>query len=129
MPVDIAVTTGSGEKINRVWIDKAENEYSFALDSRPLIINFDRGNHIIKRVKFDRSDEDLAYQLINDNDVMGRMLAAVGLKARRTEVAARALSESAVRDRFWGVRVEATKALAAFGIQTSREGLLEAVKD
>ena len=129
MPVDIAVTTGSGEKINRVWIDKAENEYSFALDSRPLIINFDRGNHIIKRVKFDRSDEDLAYQLINDNDVMGRMLAAVELRARRTEVAARALSESAVRDRFWGVRVEATKALAAFGIQTSREGLLEAVKD
>jgi HEAT repeat protein len=51
------------------------------------------------------------------------------LKARRTEVAARALSESAVRDRFWGVRVEATKALAAFGIQASREGLLEAVKD
>ena len=129
MPVDIAITTASGEKINRVWIDKTENEFSFTLDSRPLIINFDRGNQIIKRVKFDRSDEDLAYQLMNDNDVMGRMLAAVELKARRTEVAARALSESATRDRFWGVRVEATKALAAFGTQSSREGLLQAVKD
>jgi aminopeptidase N len=129
MPVDIAITTASGEKINRVWIGKAEEEFSFALDSKPLIINFDRENHIIKRVKFERSDEEVAYQLINDNDVMGRMLAAVELKARRTEVAARALSESVVRDRFWAVRVEAAKALSAFGIQSSRAGLLEAVKD
>ena len=129
MPVEIAITTGAGEKINRVWIDKPEKEFSFALDSKPLIVNFDRGNKIIKRVKFERSDEELAHQLINDNDVMGRVLAAVELKARRTEVAARALSESAVRDRFWAVRVEATKALAAFGTQTTREGLLEAVKD
>jgi aminopeptidase N len=129
MPVDIAITTSSGEKINQVWINKVENEFSFALDSKPLIINFDRGNHIIKTVKFERSDEDLAYQLINDKDVMGRMLAAVELKARRTEVAARALSESAARDQFWGVRVEATKALSAFGTQTTRAGLLEALKD
>lgn len=129
MPVDIAITTASGEKINRVWIDRPQKEFSITLDSKPLIINFDRGNHIIKRVKFERSDEELAYQLINDNDVMGRMLAAVELKARRTEVAARALSESAKRDRFWGVRVEATKALAAFGTATTRAGLLEAVKD
>jgi HEAT repeat protein len=60
---------------------------------------------------------------------MGRMRAAVELKARRTEAAARALSESAARDPFWGVRVESTKALAAFGTQTTRAGLLEAVKD
>ena len=129
MPVDIAITTASGEKINRVWLDKAEKEFTFTLDSKPLIINFDRGNQIIKRVKFERSDDEIAYQLLHDTDVMGRLRAAIDLKAQRTEAAARALSESVKRESFWGVRVEATKALAAFGIATSRAGLLEAVKD
>jgi aminopeptidase N len=129
MPVDIAITTASGEKINRVWIDKAEKEFSFTVDSKPTIINFDRGNQIIKRVKFERSDEDIAYQLLHDNDVMGRVRAAIELKAQRTEVAARALTESVKRDGFWGVRIETTKALSAFGTATTRAGLLEAVKD
>ena len=129
MPVDIAITTAAGEKVNRVWIDKPEKEFSFAVDSKPLIINFDRGNHIIKRVKFERSDDDIAYQLLHDADVMGRLRAAIDLKAQRTQAAARALSESVKSEAFWGVRVEATKALSAFGIAASRAGLLEAVKD
>lgn len=129
MPVDIAITTASGEKINRVWIDKAEKEFSFTVDSKPTIINFDRGNQIIKRVKFERKDEEIAYQLLHDTDVMGRLRAAIELKAQRTEVAALALSEAAKRDNFWGVRVEATKALSAFGTAAARAGLLEAVKD
>ncbi len=129
MPVDIAITTAAGEKINRVWIDKAEKEFSFAVDSKPLIINFDRGNQIIKRVRFERNDEEIAYQLLHDSDVMGRLRAAIDLKAQRTEAAALALSESVKREGFWGVRVEATKALSAFGTGPSRAGLLEAVKD
>ncbi len=129
MPVDIAVTTASGERIHRVWIDKLEKEFTFEVDSKPLIVNFDRGNYLIKQVKFTRSDDELAYQLLHDSDVMGRVLAAIDLKTHTSDAAARALGEAAVRDSFWGVRIEATKGLSAFTTDASRTSLLEALKD
>jgi len=129
MPVDIAVTTATGEKIHRVWIDKTEKEFTFAVDSKPLIVNFDRGNYIIKQVKFDRSDDELAYQLLHDSDVMGRVLAAIELKTHTSDAAAKALAEAAARDTFWGVRIEATKGLSAFKNDASRASLIEALKD
>jgi aminopeptidase N len=129
MPVDIAVTTASGEKIHRVWIDKPQKEFIFEVDSKPLIVNFDRGNYLIKQVKFDRSDDEIAYQLLHDSDVMGRVLAAIELKTHTSDVAAKAIAKASVRDNFWGVRIEATKGLSAFKNDTLRAALMEAVKD
>ncbi len=129
MPVDIAVTTLSGEHVHRVWIDQPEKEFTFDVDSKPLIVNFDRGNYLIKKVKFDRTEEELAYQLLHDKDSMGRVLAASQLAANHSDTAAKALSEAARSDAFWGVRIEATEALAGFNTDPARQGLLEAVKD
>jgi aminopeptidase N len=129
IPIDIAITTEAGEKVHRVWIDKAEKEFSFTVDSNPLIINFDRGNYIIKTVKFNRADDELAYQLLHDSDVTGRLRAVDELKQHHSEVGTKALGEAAIRDQFWGVRLEATKALAEFKTDLARAALLEAVKD
>jgi aminopeptidase N len=129
MPVDIAITTAAGETIHRVKLDKPEKEFTFEVDSKPLIVNFDRGNYLIKQVKFNRGDDELAYQLTHDADVMGRVLAAIELKTRTTDASAKALSEAALRDSFWGVRIEAVKALAWLKNAASRSALLEAVKD
>ncbi|MBI3949507.1 MAG: HEAT repeat domain-containing protein [Acidobacteria bacterium] len=129
MPVDIAITTASGEKVHRVWVDKAEKEFTFPVDSKPLIINFDRGNYLIKQVKFDRGDDELAYQLLHDADAMGRVRAAIELKSRQTDTVAKALAEAAQRDPFWAVRSEAVKALSELKTGTARAALLEAVKD
>ena len=76
-----------------------------------------------------RSDDDLAYQLTHDSDVMGRVLAAIGLRAHPGDTVAKALSAAALRDPFWGVRSEAVKALASTRNDATRAGLLEAVTD
>jgi aminopeptidase N len=129
MPVDIAITTTSGEHINRVWIDAKDKEFTFNVDSKPLIVNFDRGNVLIKQVKFERPEEELAYQLLHDADVMGRVRAAVELKARKTTTAIPALSKAATADNFWAVRIEATRALAGLKNEAARPALIEAVND
>ena len=130
MPVDIAVTTASGEKVHRVWIDNRDEQFKFDVDSKPLIVNFDRGNYLIKRVKFNRGDADLAYQLLHDNDSTGRVRAAVELKqGGHSETAAKALAEACAKDQFWAVRSESAKSLGEFRTDISRAGLLEAVKD
>jgi aminopeptidase N len=129
MPVDIAITTATGEKIKRVLINKAEQEFSFEVDSKPLIINFDKGNYLIKQVKFNRSESELAYQLLHDSDVMGRVLAAIALKNSKSETATKALALAATKDKFHGVRLEATRALAEQKTNAAKEALLEVLKD
>lgn len=127
--VEIAITTGAGERVHRVLIDAPEKEFSFQLDSKPLIINFDRNNNIIKQVRFERSDQELAYQLLHDADVTGRLRAAAELGSRRSETALEALKQAALRDGFWGVRLEATRSLAGFKTEASRAALMQALKD
>ena len=129
MPVEIAVTTAAGERVHRVWIDEREEEVILAVDSRPLIINFDRGNHLIKQVAFARGDDELAYQLLHDRDAMGRVRAAIELRRHRSDTATRALAAAAVGDRFYAVRLEATRAVAERAGSATRAALLEAVKD
>lgn len=129
MPVDIAITTGSGERIHRVLIDGREKEFTFAVDAKPLIVNFDRGNYIIKEVKFNRSDDELAYQLLRDRDVMGRIRAVREIQSRNSDVAIKALSSAAEKDEFWGVRIESVKALAMIRNDVARATLMEALKD
>ena len=129
MPVDIAITTAAGERVHRVLIDKPECEFVFAVDSKPLIVNFDRGNYLIKQVRFNRSDEELAYQALHDADVMGRVRAALQLKMRTSNAAITALSEAALRDRFWGVRLEAVRSLSVVKNAHTRSALVKAARD
>src|SRR5262249_55329803 len=114
---------------HRVLIDAREKTFTIPVDSKPLIINFDRGNYIIKQVKFNRADDELAYQLLHDTDVMGRVLAATELKSRHSDASLKAVAEAAARDQFWGVRIEALNDLSEFKNAASRAALLEAVKD
>ncbi len=129
MPVDVAITTPSGEKLHRVWIDRKEKTYTFAVDEKPLIINFDKGNYLIKRVKFNRTDEELAYQLLHDTDMMGRVLAAVELKSKSSDEATKALGEAALKDLSANVRFEAVNALAEKQTDGAKAALLEATND
>lgn len=129
MPVDVAITTPSGEKVHRLLIDQAEKEFTISVDSKPLFVNFDRGNRLVKRVKFDRGHQEIARQLLRDSDVTGRIRAAVELRATRSESGIAALSEAAVADRFWGVRLEAVEALAELKSPEARPAFLKAVKD
>ncbi len=129
MPVDIAVTTASGEKVHRVWIDKPDQEFTFALDGPPLFVNFDRGNILIKEVRYSRGIEEAAAELLHDADVMGRVRAAIELKAHPGEAGEKALAEAAGHDSFWGVRLEAVKALSEMKTAGCRQALIEALKD
>ena len=129
MPVDIGLTTSGGERVERVWVDKAEQDFSFALDSKPLVVNFDRGGYLIKALKFDKPKDELAYQARHDADVMGRIWAVNELKKQKDDEVARALGEVLSKDAFWGARVEAARALAGFQTGTAKAALLAGAKD
>ena len=121
-PVDIEIGTTSGTKIERVNIAALpEQTISIAAESEPRLVNWDYQNALIDEVKFNKSIDELAYQLKNDPDVMGRMwaLGELRTKSRAADVsdadkqkALAALSAVIASDKVWQIRRDAVNALA-----------------
>ena len=129
LPVDVGITTAAGERIERIWVDQANREYILPADSKPLIVNFDRGNTLIKALKFEKPKEELSYQAIHDRDMMGRVWAIGELKKFKDDDVTRALGEVLTKDPFWGAKVEAARTLASFKTDAAKTALLAGTKD
>jgi aminopeptidase N len=103
-------------KIERVWLKPQEvNTFTFNVASKPKLVNFDYEGTLLKEVKFEKSTDDLLYQLANDKDVIGRRWAMAELEKRTDTDKARvvnALIASAEKDPFWRIRRAALSVIA-----------------
>ncbi len=104
-------------RIERVWLKpQAENVFVFDAAAKPKLVNFDDEGTLLKEMKFEKSIEDLFYQMANDKDVIGRRWAMAELEKRavegpKAEVVA-ALITSAEKDPFWRIRRAALSVIA-----------------
>ncbi|HEX3557605.1 MAG TPA: M1 family aminopeptidase [Pyrinomonadaceae bacterium] len=140
MPVDVEIGTGGSVRVERVMIEpKEEQTFTFSADAEPQLVNFDYGGTTVKELKFDKTTDALAYQLANDEDVLGRVWALGQLSERAKDKATAdadrqritsALAAALKGDKFWGVRLESAGALKDFaGDAATRVALLAATKD
>ncbi len=129
LPVDIGITTSKGTKIHQVIINQIEQQFSFPTEEKPVIVNFDRGNYILKTVKFTRTSDELIYQLGSDEDVTGRIRAAVELKNTVYEPAILALATAAKEDKSSLVRLQAVDSLSTVKGEIVKKTLLAALTD
>lgn len=138
-PVNVEIVTRSGSRIERIQImPKREQRFSLPVDSKPLLVNFDYHGTLIKELEFDKTTDELTYQLTNDDDVLGRVWAVGELRNRlkvssisdseRQNIAAK-LSEALAGDKFWGVRVDSSAALGDVRSTVAREALIAATQD
>ncbi|MCK4646323.1 MAG: HEAT repeat domain-containing protein [Candidatus Aminicenantes bacterium] len=110
-PVLIGIMTPGKKLIKKIWIKDKESVFEFEVEQKPLLVRFDEGNFLLKEWTFNKTLEDLLYQLKND-DVIGRMWTASELiKFKSDNKTATALLESAKNDPFWNVRANAVNAL------------------
>jgi len=130
LPIQVAVTTASGEKLFPIDVSKADETFTFGVDGPPLMVLFDKGDKILKSLDFQKSPEDWIRQLQTASDVPDRADAAFALGGLRdNEAAANALGEAARRDKFWGVRQEALRALGRINSPASRKQVLSALSN
>jgi hypothetical protein len=110
--VDIEVDN----KIERVWLKPQEtNTFTFNLAAKPKLVNFDYEDTLLKEMKFEKSTDDLLYQLANDKDVLGRRWAMSELEKKLDTDKARVISgllTSAEKDPFWRIRRAALSVIA-----------------
>lgn len=113
-PVVIGIVTPDGKTSRKVWLREPVEEFHFKCDQRPLLVRFDEGNYLLKEWTFEKSVDELLYQLKND-DVIGRMWAASELgKFPHDSRVTEGLQQSAKDDPFWAVRRDAVSALSGF---------------
>jgi len=129
MPIDIEIVTESGRKTNRVTVDKQNQDFYFPMDSRPLMVVFDKGDRLLKTLKFNKSKEELIYQLKNDTDINGRGFAAQGLaEFGSDEAVIKALKDALLADKYWYPSSEAAEALGNLKSQAALAVLVDGYK-
>jgi aminopeptidase N len=139
MPVDVEIVTAAGTTIQHVRIQpKREQKFSFSVESKPLLVNFDYHSALIKELEFEKPDDELAYQLSNDQDVLGRIWSlgqlrnhakASTVSAEKRESIAVEIARALTTDKFWGVRVDAAAALVDLKTSVTHDALIAATKD
>jgi len=119
--VDVEARTDSGVVRFVVPVRNGTGEAGANLKAPPRSIRWDKGNWILDLTDFPRSTRMLQYQLVNDDDVLGRIEAA-GVLAQRPgdQMALNALILATRNDRFWAVRSRAADAIGAWGSDSSR---------
>ena len=105
-------------RVERVWLKpQAENVFTFDAPAKPKVVSFDYESTLIKEMKFDKSVDDLLYQMQNDKDILGRRWAMGELQkkvsdANRPQIVT-ALLSSMEKDQSWRIRLAAQSIVAS----------------
>lgn len=129
-PVDVEITTNSGSQIHRVFIDKRKQTFEFKVDSKPLMVIFDKGNWILKDLFFDKSKDELIYQALNASEMIDRFWAVQELgKILDEQSVVEVLKKIAKSNDFYAVRQEAITSLGKLKDESTAQFLIEIFKN
>ena len=130
VPIDVEITTAGGRKNYPIEVNQATQSFTFPADSAPKMVLFDKGDKILKSLDFKKSPAELIYQLKNAEAVTDRADAAVALgNVKDNSEVVPALGEAAQHDPFWGVRIEALRALGKIGGSGAEQAILPELRD
>jgi aminopeptidase N len=129
MPVDIEAHVDGRTYTVRPTIDRNEQVVTMTgIPSKPQMVLFDPNNDILRELTFDKTPEELAYQLANAQHAGDREWALnqlAGLAAATgapRDIAMRAVAKAALSDTYFGVRADAVA--ASFGDAATVEAAL-----
>ena len=128
--LEVEITTASGRKNYPIEVHQESQSFRFPTDSRPKMVLFDKGDKILKSVDFQKPPTELMYQLKNAEAVTDRADAAVALgNVKDNPDVIAALGNAAQHDPYWGIRIEALRALGKIGAGNSEQAILPEVND
>lgn len=130
MPVEIAFAGDFGVKLDTIVVDKADQVFKFALSSKPVRVEFDPHEWILKELRFEKSKEELLNQLTQSGNPAARLRAAQWLaRYGNDDDVVKALAMSLQKDHFRGVREQAAESLGKISGNKARNALIDALKD
>ncbi len=130
VPIEVEITTAGGRKSYPMEANQASQSFTFPADSAPKMVLFDKGDKILKSLDFKKTPSELMYQLKNAQAVTDRADAAVALgNVKDNPDVIAALGDAAQHDPYWGIRIEALRALGKIGGANSEQAILPEIND
>ena len=111
-----------------ITVDTPKHDFYFPLQKEPKIVRFDPDFGLLADIKFEKPTAMLYDQLENKDDVIGRLRAIEALKKKKDKKTVAKLKEVLNNDPFYGVRVEASKALRNIHTDEAFDVLVESLK-
>ena len=126
LPLTIRFKTGTNVTDAVAQVSQASEDFYFPVSAKPEIVRVDPEYSWLAKVEFPLPAEMLNAQLADTNDVIGRIHAIQQLEKRDDKVAVEKLRTVLNSDPFWGVRVDAARALKGIHSLDARAALLGA---
>src|ERR1051326_5561594 len=126
-PADVEITSPSESLVHRVNIMTGDTTFVIPSQDKPKLVIFDKGNWLIKQLKFEKSDEEWNYQAEFASNPVDRIRAVRELANRKSnEPFVPTFANLALHDRFWAVRREA---ITSFGkVKATSDSLKETIR-
>ncbi len=128
IPLLVEIIAGKNLIQETIQITGKENSFTFNIEQKPDLVSFNKYEWILCKVNFEKSMEELTYQLQYDDDVVGRITAAKEL-VKLEDKAIPVLSRAIIRERHYGVRLEVVESLKKIGGDKTLEHLLTVCND
>jgi aminopeptidase N len=129
-PVDIEVWVHDVPQTYRVMITKREETFSFPAYQQPQLVLFDKGSWLLKKVNFQKSFDELIYQLKHAEAGVDRLAAIEELQwGIDSSTVIAAIEQAMTDDAFSDVRKDAVWALGDVKKRDVSEQLIEAYGD
>ena len=111
-----------------IQVKEKEEDFYFPLESAPEIVRLDPDYTLLAKITFNPPNAMLPAQLADANDAVGRLLAVEQLSAKKDKETVARLKERLNQDPFYGVRVEASRALRSIHTDEALEALLASTR-
>lgn len=127
-PLTVRFTGDFGVKDQTIQVAQKEEDFYFPLESAPRIARLDPDLTLLAKVSFPVPAAMLGHQLTNLTDVAGRLLAIEQLGSKKDKDTVAKLKSALNDDSFYGVRIEASKALRSIHTDDALDALLASTK-
>ena len=125
VPMQIRIKSASEDRTETIGIEGAENKFNISYGAVPDFVQFDYGNNILDKTRYDRSISDIYSQIMQSEMAIDRIMGIRELAFREYD---RNISDFLynilVNDVFWGTRSEAAIVLGKMKKSMARDVLL-----
>jgi len=131
MPYDVHLLDEKGKPaVHSIRLEEAAQTFHLPSREKPKAVQLDPEEWVLKKVKWEKPKEEWLFELANSRDAAPKIKACDALSTHANDPkVTQGLKDALTKEKFWGVRRAAAKALGALKTEEAREALLLGLKD
>jgi aminopeptidase N len=111
LPMAIDIYAGGKKERHKVWMNDKADTLTFHVATKPDLVNVDGDKILLAKKTDNKSIEEFSYQYFNGPLYMDRYEAIEAAAANQKEKANQKIIIAALKDKYYGLRIKAIKAL------------------